>query len=114
MVILAQHGLALGGGRQALGAGLAAASALTYAALLLRSKKIIRDISSGALMLGEYGVASIVLLPLVIWSYAHGGGPTSARLVRGARRRSASFTPRSPGSSSSRDSAASAPTTPAS
>ncbi len=78
VIILAQHGLALGGGRQALGAGLAAASALTYAALLLRSKKIIRDISSGALMLGEYGVASIVLLPLVIWSYTHGGAPTSA------------------------------------
>jgi drug/metabolite transporter (DMT)-like permease len=78
VVILAQHGLSLGGGRQALGAALAAASALTYAALLLRSKKIIRDISSGALMLGEYGVATIVLLPLVIYSYAHGGGPTSA------------------------------------
>lgn len=78
VVILAQHGLALGGGRQALGAALAAASALTYAALLLRSKKIIRGISSGALMVGEYGVATLVLLPIVIWSYAHGGGPTSA------------------------------------
>jgi drug/metabolite transporter (DMT)-like permease len=42
VLILAQHGLALGGGKQALGAGLAAASALTYAWLLLRSKKIIR------------------------------------------------------------------------
>ncbi|MRS12017.1 MAG: hypothetical protein EG823_02970 [Actinobacteria bacterium] len=78
IVILAQHGLALGGGRQALGALLAGASAFTYAALLLRSKKIIRGISSSALMLGEYGVASLVLLPLVLYSYAHGGGPTSA------------------------------------
>lgn len=78
VIILAQHGIALGGGRQALGAGLAAASAITYAALLLRSKKIIRGISSSALMLGEYGVASLVLLPVVIYAYAHGGGPTSA------------------------------------
>lgn len=78
VLILAQHGLALGGGRQALGAGLAAASALTYAALLLRSKKIIRDISSSALMLGEYGIASLVLLPVVVYSYTHGGAPTSA------------------------------------
>lgn len=29
-------------------------------------------------MLGEYVVASLVLLPVVLWSYAHGGGPTSA------------------------------------
>lgn len=78
VLILAQHGLALGGGTRALGAGLAAASALTYAALLLRSKKIIRNISSSALMLGEYGVASLVLLPAVIYSYSHGGAPTSA------------------------------------
>lgn len=78
VLILAQHGLTLGGGRQALGAGLAAASALTYAALLLRSKRIIRGISSSALMLGEYGVASLVLLPVVIYSYTHGGAPTSA------------------------------------
>lgn len=78
VIILAQHGLALGGGRQALGAALAGASAITYAALLLRSKKIIRGISSSALMLGEYAIASIVLLPVVIYSYLHGGGPTSA------------------------------------
>ncbi|MRR11887.1 EamA family transporter, partial [bacterium] len=68
VLILAQHGLSLGGGQQALGAALAAASALTYAALLLRSKKIIRGISSSALMLGEYGIASVVLLPVVIYS----------------------------------------------
>lgn len=78
VVILGQHGIALGGGRQALGAALAAGSALTYAALLLRSKKIIRGISSGALMFGEYWVASLVLLPVVLWSYVNGGGPTSA------------------------------------
>jgi drug/metabolite transporter (DMT)-like permease len=77
VLILAQHGLALGGGKQALGAGLAAASALTYAWLLLRSKKIIRGISSSALMLGEYGVASLVLLPIVLYAYGHSGAPTS-------------------------------------
>jgi RarD protein len=78
VVILGQHGLTLGTPRQALGAALAAASAFTYAALLLRSKKIIRGISSGALMLGQYGVASVVLLPLVIYAYASGDGPGSA------------------------------------
>lgn len=78
VVILAQHGLALGSGRQALGAALAAGSALTYAALLLRSKKILHGVSTGALMLGQYVVATIVLLPVVLYSYANGGGPTSA------------------------------------
>jgi len=76
-VILAQHGLTMRSPREALGAGLAAASAITYAALLLRSKKIIRGISSGALMLGEYAVASAVLLPLVVYAYATGNGPSS-------------------------------------
>lgn len=78
VIILAQHGIALRGERQTIGALLAAASALTYAALLLRSKKIIRNISSSALMVGEYGVASLVLLPVVIWSYATGQGPSGA------------------------------------
>ena len=78
VVILAQHGLAFGSPRQALGAALAAGSALTYAALLLRSKKILHGVSSGTLMLGQYVVATIVLLPVVLYSYAHGGGPTSA------------------------------------
>ncbi len=78
IVILAQHGLTLGTPRQTLGAGMAAASALTYAALLLRSKKMLRGISSGALMLGEYTVASAVLLPFTVHAYATGAGPGSA------------------------------------
>jgi drug/metabolite transporter (DMT)-like permease len=78
-LILAQHGFDLGGARSALGAGLAAASALTYAALLLRSKRILRGISSGALMLIEYTVASVVLAPFVAHANATGGGPTSLR-----------------------------------
>ena len=60
-----------------LGAGLAFASALTYAALLLRSKKLLRGISGGSLMLVEYVVASVLLLPFVLWAYGHGQGPTS-------------------------------------
>ena len=77
-VILLRHGLTLGTGRQALGAALAAASALTYAALLLRSKRLLQGISTGTLMLAQYAVASVVLLPLVIYAYATGGAPTSA------------------------------------
>lgn len=79
VIILGQHGLTLGSGREALGAGLAAASALTYAALLLRSKKIIRGISSGALMLVEYSVASLVLSPFVAYAYINGDGPGSVQ-----------------------------------
>ena len=78
VVILAQHGLALGSGRQALGAALAAGSAVTYAGLLLHSKKTLHGVSTGTLLLGQYAVATIVLLPVVIYSYVHGGGPTSA------------------------------------
>lgn len=77
-VILAQHGLSLGTPRQTLGAALAAASAFTYAALLLRSKRILHGISSASLMLGQYAVASIVLAPLVVHAYATGSGPGSA------------------------------------
>ena len=45
VVILAPQGLAVAGGSELLGAGLAFASALTYATLLLRSKKILQGIS---------------------------------------------------------------------
>ena len=77
-VILGQHGFTLGSGKQLAGALFAAAAALTYAALLLRSKRILRDISSSALMLIEYTVASVVLAPFVFWAYATGNGPASA------------------------------------
>jgi drug/metabolite transporter (DMT)-like permease len=79
VVILAPQGLAVAGGKQLLGALLAFASALTYATLLLRSKKILRGISGPALMVVEYSVASVLLLPFVITLYARGQGPTSAR-----------------------------------
>lgn len=77
VVILTQHGLDFGTGPQLLGAVLAFASALTYATLLLRSKKILRGISSGALMLVEYSVASIVLSPFVMAAYLRGDGPST-------------------------------------
>ncbi len=78
VVILAPQGLALAGRRELIGAAMAFASAITYATLLLRSKKILRGISSGALMLIEYLVAVVVLLPLVASAYLRGDGPTTA------------------------------------
>lgn len=77
VVILTQHGFSLGSGPKLTGALLAFASAFTYATLLLRSKNILRGISSGALMLVEYGVASVVLAPFVVVAYLHGDGPSS-------------------------------------
>jgi drug/metabolite transporter (DMT)-like permease len=75
-VILAPAGLRVSSSRELLGAGLAFASALTYATLLLRSKKILKGVSGSALMVVEYTVASTLLLPIVVWLYAHGQGPT--------------------------------------
>lgn len=76
-VILTQHGLDMDSERELIGAILAFASALTYATLLLRSKRILRGISSGALMLVEYTVASIVLAPFVIMAYSRGDVPST-------------------------------------
>ena len=76
-VILVPQGITLTNGRQLLGAVLAACSALTYAALLLRSKKILHGVSGSALMVVEYTTASVILLPFVVWLYANGQGPTT-------------------------------------
>lgn len=78
VVILAPEGLSVSGGTEALGAGLAFASAITYAILLLRSKKILHGVSGQALMLVEYMVASAILLPFAVWLYLDGQGPTTA------------------------------------
>lgn len=78
VVILAPQGIGLASGRELLGAVLAFASSLTYAVLLLRSKKILQGVSSQALMIVEYGVASTLLLPFVVWLYANGQGPSTA------------------------------------
>ncbi|PKQ29683.1 MAG: hypothetical protein CVT60_04055 [Actinobacteria bacterium HGW-Actinobacteria-10] len=77
VVILAQHGLSIGSERQMIGAGLAFASAITYATLLLRSKRILRGVSSAALMLVEYVVASVLLAPLVVAAYMRGDVPST-------------------------------------
>jgi len=77
VVILAPHGLQVGTGRELTGAVLAFCSALTYATLLLRSKKILRGISSSALMIVEYTTASLVLLPFVIAAYLRGDTPST-------------------------------------
>ena len=76
VVILAPQGLGVSNPREALGAGLAFASSLTYATLLLRSKKILHGVTGAALMVVEYSVAGALLLPFVIWLYATGQGPT--------------------------------------
>lgn len=75
-VILLPQGLAIESSRQALGAALAFGSALTYATLMLRSKKILAGVSSAALMTVEYTVAVVVLAPFVLQAYAAGNGPT--------------------------------------
>jgi drug/metabolite transporter (DMT)-like permease len=75
-VILVPQGIGISGGQQALGALLAFLSAITYATLLLRSKKILRGISGMALMVIEYTVASVILLPFVAVLYSRGQGPT--------------------------------------
>jgi drug/metabolite transporter (DMT)-like permease len=76
-VILAPQGLAMAAGRQLIGAVLAFASALTYAWLLLRSKRILSGVTGRALMIVEYVTASILLLPFAIWFTARGEGPSS-------------------------------------
>ncbi|MDY0340854.1 MAG: DMT family transporter [Coriobacteriia bacterium] len=77
-IIMLRHGFTLGSDRQVFGAVLAAGSALTYAAMLLQSKRLLHGISSSTLMLVQYSVASIVLLPLAVYAYATDGAPTSA------------------------------------
>jgi drug/metabolite transporter (DMT)-like permease len=77
VVILAPQGLGVASPRELLGAGMALASGVTYATLLLRSKKILHGISGEALMLVEYSVATALLLPFVLWMYSRGQGPTS-------------------------------------
>lgn len=78
-VILLPQGLSIDGGRESMGALLAAASAITYAVLLVRSKKLLRGISSATLMMGEYVVGLVALSPFVISAYLRGDVPSSPR-----------------------------------
>lgn len=76
VVILASHGLSFDSG-QMLGAGLALASSLTYAVLTVRSKAFVdAGISTSVIIWYDYLAGAIVLLPLTLWAYAQGGGPT--------------------------------------
>jgi len=75
VVILAPQGLSAASPRELVGAAMAFASAVTYATLLLRSKKLLTGVSGGALMLVEYAVATALLLPFAVWMYSRGQGP---------------------------------------
>lgn len=77
VIILAPQGLGVTSGRQVLGAVLAFFSAVTYAVLLLRSKRLLHGVSARAITLVEYATASVLLIPFVAWYYAHGQGPTT-------------------------------------
>lgn len=79
VVIMAPQGLAVHSTSELAGAGMAFASALTYAILLLRSKRILRGVSGVAFMLVEYAVASVILLPFAIALYARGQGPSGPK-----------------------------------
>ncbi len=66
VVIVAPQGITITSGRETLGAALAFCASLTYALLMLRSKRIIRDISTGSLMVVQYVAASILLAPALL------------------------------------------------
>jgi drug/metabolite transporter (DMT)-like permease len=68
IVIVAPRELQLASGTGLLGAGLAFASAFTYAALVLGAKRLLTGIPATVYMLGEDAMAAVVLLPLVLLS----------------------------------------------
>ncbi len=65
-IIVGLGDLSLQGGRGLLGAGMAFCSALTYAALMLTGKRLLRNVSAPVLAFGEYGFATVLLLPAVL------------------------------------------------
>jgi drug/metabolite transporter (DMT)-like permease len=76
VVIMAPQGLLLHDSGQSFGAVLAFLSALTYATLLLRSKKMLEGVSGLGLMAVEYPTATLLLLPFAVFAYSRGQGPT--------------------------------------
>lgn len=74
-IIMLPHGLSFQSS-EALGASMAALSALTYAILTLRNKKILHGVDTLTFIWFEYLAASVVLLPFAIYSYSIGDGPT--------------------------------------
>jgi drug/metabolite transporter (DMT)-like permease len=105
--IVGPHNLALEGGTHLLGAGLALASAVTYAILIVVVKRLLVGIPASTYMLGEYLVASVVLLPAV---FLLPGRPPRWSGARSPP--SASCTPPLPARSSSPASDSCAPTMP--
>lgn len=73
-VIVGPREFQLTEGTHLLGAGLAFASAFTYAILVLNAKRLLRGIPATVYMLGEDITAAVVLLPVVLLS----PGPSSA------------------------------------
>jgi len=65
-IIVGLGELSLEGGRSLLGAGMAFCSALTYAALMLTGKRLLRNITAPVLAFGEYAFATVLLLPAVL------------------------------------------------
>ncbi|MCE5204004.1 MAG: DMT family transporter [Coriobacteriales bacterium] len=67
IAIVGPQELSLSSGRELLGAGMALASALTYAGLVLSSKRLLTGVPVAAYMLGEYAGAAALLLPVVLF-----------------------------------------------
>jgi drug/metabolite transporter (DMT)-like permease len=73
-VIVGPRELQLTEGTHLMGAGLAFASAFTYAILVLNAKRLLRGIPATVYMLGEDITAALILLPVVLLS----PGPSGA------------------------------------
>lgn len=71
----------LDGSGALLGAVLAFCSAITYAFLVTNAKRLVRGVPATVYMLFEYGVASVLLLPIVLMSPLPSGGQEWAALV---------------------------------
>ncbi len=65
-VIVGLGRLSLGGSRSMLGAAMAFCSALTYAGLMLTGKRLLHHVSAPVLAFGEYGFATVLLLPAAL------------------------------------------------
>lgn len=77
VVILAPHGLAVGGSSTELvGALMAAGSAVTYSILMLRGKRLLTGVDTDVLIWFEYVASSVLLLPFALYQYAGNNGPT--------------------------------------
>lgn len=65
VTIVGPQDLSLESGTELLGAGMALASAFTYAMLVLNAKRLIHGVPTSVYMLGEYVGAALLLLPAV-------------------------------------------------